>query len=43
VIAMAALLLMPRRDVRAAPSRFEATLGRASVHEAEGASAGPGT
>jgi hypothetical protein len=43
VIAMAALLLMPRRDVRAAPSRFDETLDRASVREAEGAGAGPGT
>jgi hypothetical protein len=40
---MVALLLMPHRDVRAAPSRFDATLDRAQVREAEGATAGPGT
>jgi hypothetical protein len=31
VIAMVALLLMPRRNVRAAPSRFDETLDRAPV------------
>jgi hypothetical protein len=36
------LPLRHRRDVRAAPSRFDETLDRAPVREAEGASAGPG-
>jgi MFS family permease len=39
VIAMIALLLMPRRDVRTAPSRFDEAAERAAVLEAEGARA----
>jgi MFS family permease len=40
VIAMAALLLMPHRDVRTAPSKFDATLDRATVREAAAEGAG---
>jgi hypothetical protein len=40
VIAMIALLLMPRRDVRTAPSRFDEAVESATLREAEGAGAG---
>jgi MFS family permease len=40
VIAMVALLLMPHRDVRTAPSRFDETLDRATVREAAAEGAG---
>jgi MFS family permease len=39
VIAMIALLFMPGRDVRTAPSRFDAALDRATVPQAEEAGA----
>jgi MFS family permease len=39
VISMIALLLMPRRDVRTAPSRYDEAAERVSVQEAEGARA----
>jgi MFS family permease len=39
VIAMIALLLMPRRDVRAAPSRFDEAVEGATLRAAEGAGA----
>jgi MFS family permease len=39
VIAMIALLLMPRRDVRTAPSRFDEALEGATVRQAEEAGA----
>ena len=39
VIAMIALLLMPRRDVRTAPSRFDEAVEGAELREAEGAGA----
>jgi hypothetical protein len=36
---MIALLLMPRRDVRAAPSRFDEAVEGATLRAAEGAGA----
>jgi MFS family permease len=42
VIAMIALLFMPRRDVRTAPSRFDETLEGATVRQAEEAGAAGG-
>jgi hypothetical protein len=39
VIAMIALLLMPRRDVRTAPSRFDEAVEGAGVRQAEGVGA----
>src|SRR5215813_2920129 len=40
VIAMIALLLLPRRPVQAAPTQFDATLDRATVREAAAEGAG---
>jgi MFS family permease len=39
VVSMVALLLMPRREVHAAPSRYDEAAERAAVLEAEGARA----
>jgi hypothetical protein len=39
VIAMIALLPMPRRDVRTAPSRFDEAVEGATLREAEAAGA----
>jgi len=43
VIAMIALLFMPARDVRTAPSRIDAEAQRAEVHEAAAEGAGAGS